>query len=224
MNSHRACPRTGLTLTELLVASIVTALLVVVMSSFTLAVLEGWDEATRVGDATQAGRVITSRIAHKVETSLALLKMSDALRSMAGMDQVLMIWERDDQANDPLLAGSIHFNELVIYARSKTRPNELWEIRPQVDPTLEVPENEPATVYAWIDRFRSGQNISPPVVLISELGGVHFDVEEYAEPQGIGGVVQRNVRIGLSVAPAGQPATIFLGSTAWRGQTPRPTW
>ena len=224
MTRHKKASQTGLTLTELLVASTVTALIVTALSSFTLAVLEGWDEATRVGDATQAGRVIATRIAHKAETARAVLKMSDTLRAMSGMDQVLLVWERDDQAADPLLAGSINFNELVIYAPSKSRPNELWEIRPQVDPSLIVPDDEPATLFTWIDRFRNGQYISPPAVLLTELGGIHFDVDETSEPQGIGGAVQRNVRISLCIAPTDQQPTVFFGSAPWRGEAPGGSW
>ena len=88
---------------------------------------------------------------------------------------------------------------------------------PKLDPSLVVALDQPALLYTFIDRFRNGQDIvQPPGELLNDLGSIHFDVAEYTEPQGIGGVVQQNVRISLCVSPINQPETVFFGSATRR--------
>lgn len=213
---NSAAARSGLTLAELLVATSITAIVVAALGVFTKAVMDGSDAASKTGTATQAGRVVTSRIAHKVATSRQVLKMSDALRSMPGMDQVLLVWERDAKPGDTA-PGQPNLVELVIYAPHKQIPAQLMEFRPQVDPSLIVPLNEPTTLYLWLDRFRNGQDIvQPPIVLMNDLDGVHFDVDEYPDPQGIGGVVQQNVRTVFCVSPPDTKPDVFFGSATRR--------
>ena len=197
-------------------ATTVMALVVAALGVFTKAVMDGSDEATRIGNATQIGRVVLSRIAHKVEPSRQVLKMSDALRSKAGMDQVLLVWERDGDPND-MAPGQVNFVELVIFAPAKNRPTQLWEIRPQVDPALTVPLDLPDLLFTWIELFRSGQSIvQPPTVVLDQLGGIHFEVDEYTAPEGIGGLVQQNVRTSLCISPPDQLSTVFFWSATRR--------
>lgn len=213
---RRGVNRNGLTLAELLVATSITAMVVAALGVFTKAVMDGCEEASRTGTATQTGRVVTSRIAHKVATSRQVLKMSDAVRNQPGMDQVLLVWERDGEPGDTA-PGQPNLVELVIYAPHKKIPMQLLELRPQVDPALVVPLDEPTQLNFWIERFRSGQDIATPtVVLLNDLGGVHFDVEEFSEPQGVGGVVQQNVRTVLCVSPPDTEPEVFFGSATRR--------
>jgi hypothetical protein len=203
-------------LAELLVAMSVTGVIVAALGVFTKAVMDGSEAASETGATTQAGRVVIARIAQKVATSRQVLKPSDTLRAMPGMDRVLIVWERDGEAGDAA-PGQPNLVELVIYTPHKRLPAQIVELRPQVDPTLVAPVDDPALFYFWIDRFRDGQDIvQPPIVLMNELGGVHFDVDEYVEPQGIGGMVQQNIRISLCVSPPeGEPA-VFFGSATRR--------
>lgn len=208
--------RRGLTLPELLVSMTVTAIVVSALAVFTKAVMDGCDSVSKTGNTTQAGRVVTARIAHEVATSRQVLKMSDTLRGMPQMDQVLLVWDHDGQPGDTA-PGQANWVELVIYASNKKLPTQLLELRPQVDPSLIVPLNDPTLLYAWIDQFRNGQNIvQPPVILFNDLGGIHFDVDETTDPQGIGGLVQQNVRIVLCVSPTGQDPAVFFGSATRR--------
>jgi hypothetical protein len=178
--------------------------------------MDGCDEVSKTGTSIQAGRVVTARIAQKVATSRQVLKMSDELRSMPQIDQVLIVWERDDEPGDTA-PGQPNLVELVIYAPHKRTPGLLMELRPLVDPSLVASMDEPAVLYLWIDRFRAGQDIvQPPIVLMNGLGGVHFDVDEYVEPQGIGGVVQQNVRTILCVSPPEIEPDVFFGTATRR--------
>ena len=212
----RVGTRRGLTLAELLVATSVTAIVVVTLAVFTKAVMDGCEEVSKSGTSTQAGRVVTARIAQKVATSRQVLKMSDELRSMPQIDQVLIVWERDDEPGDTA-PGQPNLVELVIYAPHKRTPGLLMELRPHVDPLLVASMDEPAVLYLWIDRFRDGQDIvQPPIVLMNGLGGVHFDVDEYVEPQGIGGVVQQNVRTILCVSPPEIEPDVYFGTATRR--------
>ena len=216
MTHHRSKTRTGLTLTELLVATTVTTLIVAAIGAFAHAALQGSEASMQAGNATQAGRVVLARIAHKTETSRQVFKISDTLGATTGMDQVLLVWERDGEPDDPT-PGLPNFVELLIYARAKYQPSLLWELRPQVDPALVVPTDQPALLFTWIDRFRSGQDVvQPPAVVLDDLGGIYFDVAEYTEPQGIAGLVQQNVQISLCISPRNQPSTVFFGSAMRR--------
>ena len=78
MTHCRSHNRSGLTLTELLVAMTVTTLIVAAVSAFSHAALQGWEAATQSGNTTQAGRVILSRIAQKVATSKKVLILSNS--------------------------------------------------------------------------------------------------------------------------------------------------
>lgn len=208
--------RNGLTLAELLVATTVTTIVVAALGVFSKAVMDGCDQASKTGNATQACRVVTARIAQKVATSRQVLKMSDALMRMPRMDQVLIVWERDGEPGDTA-PGQPNLVELVIYAPHKNSPRQLMELRPSVDPTLIASPDDAATLHAWIERFREGQDVvQPPTVVLTDLGGIHFEVDEFPEPQGIGGVIQQNVRIILCVSPAEQEAAVFFGSATRR--------
>jgi hypothetical protein len=212
----RSNARSGLTLGELLIASSITAMTVAALGVFTKAVMDGCEAASKTSAASQAGRVITARIARSVATSQQVIKMSDALRSMPGMDQVLIVWERDGEPGD-VTPGQPNLAELVIYAPHKRTAVQLMELRPQVDPAIVAPLDDPALFYFWVDRFRDGQDVvQPPIVLMNELGGVRFDVEEYSEPQGIGGAVQQNVRTILCVSPADSEPRVFFGPATRR--------
>ena len=216
MNIHAQIRRNGLTLAELLVATTITAMIVAALAVFTEAVMDGWDHATKTGTTTQTARVVLTRIANKVASSRQVLKMANGWGPTAGMDQVMVVWERDGEPNDTA-PGQANVNELLIYATHKKNPVQLQELRPQVDPSLLVPLDEPTLLLALIDRFRNGQDIIQPAgELLNDLGGIHFDVEEYSEPQGIGGLVQQNVRISLCISPLNQPAAVFVGSASRR--------
>lgn len=197
-------------------ATTVTSLVVAAIGAFAHAALQGWEASEQASDATQAGRVVSARIAHNTEMSLQVLKLPDSMRAGNGMDQVLLVWEQDGEPGD-LTPGQPNFVELVIYAQAKFQPSQLWEIRPQVDPALIVPIDQPALLVLWIDRFRSGQDIlQPPTVLLDNLGGIYFDVAEYTEPQGIAGIVQQGVLISLCINPKNQPSRTFFGSAMRR--------
>ena len=208
--------RSGLTLAELLVSMSVTAIVVAALGVCTKAVMDGCDAASKTGNETQANRVVTTRIEHTVATSRQVLKLSEAALRMPGMDQVLMVWERDGEVGDTA-PGNANWVEVVIYAPSKKKPTQFLELRPQVDPSLVVPFDNPTLLYAWIEQFLTGQGVvQPPVVLFNDLGGIHFDIDETVEPQGIGGLVQQNVRIVLCVSPPNQDPAVFFGSATRR--------
>jgi hypothetical protein len=214
--------RHGLTLAELLVASTVTALVVSALAVFAKAVMDGCDRASELGNSTQASRVVAARIARSVAKSSRVLKLPDSLRAKPGMDGVLIIWERDGELGDTA-PGQPNFVELVIIAPSKGNQRLLLELHPRVSPTLVAPFDNPDTLYTWIDRFRSGTDVdNPPTVLLDALEGVHFDIDEYSEPEGIGGVVQQNVRVTLSVRQADAPSSVFIASASRRYTTTNP--
>jgi hypothetical protein len=205
--------RSGLTLAELLIASCVTALIVAALAVFAKAVTDGCDEIERSGTATQTSRVVTARIANSIAKCHQVLKLPEALRAMPEMDRVLVVWERDGGASDSA-PGQPNLVELVIFAAHKNNAANLMELRPQVDPTLIAPVDQPATFFTWINRFREGSDVAqPPLTLLTDLGGVHFDVDEHPEPEGIGGVVQQNIRIALCVnVPQGEPEVFFASA------------
>jgi hypothetical protein len=206
----------GLTLAELLVATTVTTIVVAALGVFSKAVMDGCEEASKTGNATQACRVVTARIAQKVATSRQVLNTSDALMRTLKMDDVLIVWERDGEPGDTA-PGQPNLVELLIYAPHKNLPGQLMELRPSVDPTLIAAPDDAATLYAWIERFREGQDVvQPPIVVLTDLGGIHFEMDEFPEPQGIGGVTQQNVRIILCVSPAEQEPAVFFGSATRR--------
>jgi hypothetical protein len=203
-------------LAELLIASSVTALVVAALAVFTKAVMDGCDDASQSGIAAQASRVVTARVANSVAKARQVLKLPDALRAMPEMDRVLVVWERDGEPLDSA-PGQPNFVELVIFAPHKSNSAQLLELRPQVDPTMVAPVDQPAVFFGWINRFREAQDVQqPPVILLNDLGGIHFDIDEYPEPAGIGGVVQQNVRIALCVSIADCEPTAFFASAIRR--------
>lgn len=206
----------GMTLAELLAATCITSLVVAALGVFTKAVMDGCDHATQSGINTQTSRVLTSRIANTVAKSRQVLNLPHAVRMMPDMNRVLMVWERDGDPGDAS-PDQPNFVETVIFAPSKNNPSQLLELRPHVDPSLVVPLDDPASLYAWIDRFRRGQDVTqPPIALSSELAGIQFDVDEFPEPEGIGGVVQQNIRISLCVSAADAEPTVFFSSATCR--------
>jgi hypothetical protein len=240
MNHHASKSRAGLTLTEVLVATTVTTLVVGAVAGFSHAALQAWEVSTQSGNSTQAGRVVLTHIAQTVSTSRHVLNVSNIWGSstnstmpvapgslisgttLTGMtttlstDQVLLVWEHDGEAGDPT-PGQPNFVELVIFAPHKEYRQQLMELRPAVDASLVVPLDQPDVLLQWITRFRRGENVrQPPAVLLGDLGGIHFEVDEFREPQGASGIVQQNVRIGLCVSSPNQPASVFFGSAMRR--------
>jgi hypothetical protein len=211
-----SCRRRGLTLAELLVASCVTALVVTALAVFAKAVMDGCGDASNSGIATQASRVVTARITNSVAKSHQVLRLPDALLAMPEMKKVLVVWERDGGPSDTA-PGQPNFVELVIFAPYSSNSAQLLELRPQVDPAMVAPVDQPAVFYTWINRFRDGQQVQQPsVALLDDLGGIQFDIDEYAEPEGIGGLVQQNVRIALCVNLTDSEPTAFFASATRR--------
>ncbi len=231
MNRYPNHDRRGLTLAELLVATTVMSLVVTALAVFTKAVMDGTEQAAQTSTATQTSRVITARIAHKVAIAQRVLTFSGTTTkkllmtsessggwksAVPGLDQVLILWERDGEPTDTA-PGKANLIELVIYATHRNDAKQLLELRPKVDPSLVVADEDAKTMLFWLDRFRSGQDVEQPLtVLLNDLGGIRFEVEEYPEPQGIGGVVQQNVRMMICVSPENEVPTMFFSSATRR--------
>lgn len=244
MIHHASKSRAGLTLTEVLVATTVTTIVVGAVAAFSHAALQAWEVSTQSGNSTQAGRVVLAHIAQSVSKSRHVLNVTHVWGSsttstmpvatgsvlplmpgttltgtttmMLSTDQILLVWERDGEAGDPT-PGQPNFVELVIFAPHKEHPQQLMELRPAVDAALVVPLDQPDVLWQWITRFRRGEDVrQPPTVLLGDLGGIHFEVDEFREPQGASGIVQQNVRTGLCVSPPNQPVAVFFGSATRR--------
>jgi len=216
IRNNQNANRAGLTLAELLVASTVTTFVVTALGVFTHAVMDEMKECSKTGDAAQAGRVVLARIAHSTATSRQILRTTSDAGTTVTNTWYLLLWERDGEPGDPT-PGQPNWVETVIYARHKTDRTKLLEIRPQVDPSLVVPLDSPSMVRSWINTFRSGQQIvQPPIILLTDLGGISFEVQESDEPQGIAGLVQQDVQIRLNVSPANEQPTVFFGSATRR--------
>ena len=94
---------------------------------------------------------------------------------------------------------------------------QLLEIRPKVHPEILVPLDSPSVLHNLIDQFRQGRLIEkPPVVLTDKLAGIHFDMEEFREPEGLPGIVQQIVRINLCLRPTDGQPDVFFGSATQR--------
>ncbi len=219
MNRARLIRRRGLTLPELLVAMTITTMVVSALGVLTHTVMEGYKQANKTGNASQAGRVVLARIGHTVATSHQVLKGNNVTWSGV-LANSLIVWERDGDADD-VTPGQPNWVECVIFARKRTKPTELLEVRPNVDPSLVVPVDEPALMKYWVNRFRSGVDIvQPPIVLLTETGGVGVEVVNYSDPQGIGDMVHQDVRIRLCISPEREQPTVFFGSASRRYPIP----
>ncbi len=229
--THRLRP--AVTLAEMLIALTITTLIVGTLGVFSRAVLDGVEETTSTGNAHQEIRVTLARIERKVAESRRVVIPNGPLRVLWNTNEMLVLWERDGQPGDPN-PGVMNYNELLIYTtpteqletggernmpvsvyRSASSPL-LWEVRPAASETAVVDELDSSTLAMNLQLYRSGQNIEPPTVLLTDLGGIHFDTLEFTEPEAMGGLRQQNTFVVLNIRPANQEPAVFCASMSKR--------
>lgn len=210
----RNCPhgnRRGMTLAELLVACMVTGLVCAALAGFTHAIMLNFATVTNRNETSQTARVVLSRISRELANSLRTIPLPAVSDSPAVPDDILVIWQNDNQA--PL--GQANLEELVIYAMSPTRRNELWEIRPHGAKGKTLALDDPGQILTWLTFLRTGRDAEVHV-LADNLDRVRFEVFESAAPEGLLGLVQQTIAVGLSVRPDQQPPTVNYGTATIR--------
>ncbi len=205
--------RAAMTLPELLVGAFVAALITVTLGAVSEAVLDAHDHSRSVGECAQAARAIFARIQRQMSASRQVIPFPGNPDHWPGMEEVLILWQEDGAAGDPD-PGEPNWHETVIYAPRLDRGNELLELRPRR--RARVPLNNPVLFYLRVLLFRSGREVEQPTVLMENLAGVHFQIEEFDEPEGIAALRQHNVLVGLAVQPSAGPARLFFGSAVLR--------
>jgi hypothetical protein len=232
MNQNQMKPpvRRAVTLPEMLVALTITTLIVGALGVFSRAVLDGVEQTTNTGNASQEVRVILARIDRKVAESRRIVIPTGPLRVLQDTNEMLVLWERDGQVGDPN-PGLMNYNELLIYTTPSDSTSSgrlvglvstassssgssplLWEVRPAENQTAVVDVSDSTALAQNLQLFRSGQNIEPPTVLLSDLGGIQFDTVETTEPESMGGLCQQNTHVVMHISPANQTPTIFCAS------------
>jgi hypothetical protein len=232
-NYANRAARRAVTLPEMLIALTITTLIVGTLGVFSRAVLDGVEETTSTSNANQEVRVILARIDRKVAESRRVVVASAALRLVQDTSAQLVLWERDGQTGD-LNPGVMNYNELLIFTtpagsshsghglgapvatNSSTSSALLWEIRPAATEVAVVDESDSSSLAIKLATYRGGQNIEPPTVLLADLGGIHFDTQEFTEPQTMGRLRQQNIRVAIHIQPVNQAPTLFCASMSRR--------
>jgi len=203
-----------MTLPELLVSAFVAALITASLAAVTDAVLDASNHSRSVGECAQTARVIFARIQRQMAASRQVIPFPGDPANWPGMEKVLVLWQSDGEAEDPN-PGEPNWDETLIYAPRPGRSNELLELRPTR--TALVPLSSPARFYLWVELFRAGRQVQQPVtVLLDNLAGIYFRIDQFDEPEGIAALRQQNVLIGLAVQPSTGLARTFFGSATLR--------
>lgn len=132
-------PRRGLTLLELMLASLVMTLFAAAISTLAMAVQQNSQHNEEVGIVTQHARVAIQRIERAVSRATAneqfpgCVAFSDRLEGWE-YPTTLVVWRGDIPVADP--NGLPRFSELVVYCPDLSQPNRLLEITaPSYDST-----------------------------------------------------------------------------------------
>jgi hypothetical protein len=197
-----------MTLAELLVATMVMTLVCTSLAVFTHTVMDNYREAAGRNSCSQTGRVLMARIGRHVGTSLRVLRLPDET-SQRKTDDTLVLWAHDEL--EPL--GRINFEELLIYTPGAA--GSFLEIRPRHATGRTLDPADPGDFHEWLRWFRAGKS-ADVTTLVDDFHGAWFQINESAEPEGLVGLVQQNVQIGLCVSAADQPPTVYYGSATLR--------
>ena len=123
--------RSGLTLLELMLASLVMVLFAAAISALAMAVQQNTQHNDGVGTVTQHARVSIQRIERAVSGATAnehfpgCIAFGDSINGSTTPD-TLVVWRGDVPISDP--DGRPLFSELVVYCPDLYQPNRLVEI------------------------------------------------------------------------------------------------
>ena len=158
ISKHALCAsrrRCGLTLIELLLASLIMAMFAAAISALAMAVQQNTQHDERVGTVTQHARVALQRIERAVSESTAnehfpgCVAFGEPIQGSHTPD-TLVVWRGDISVADP--NGTPRFNELVIYCPDIEQPNRLLEITVPDDDSLAPDLSD---ISAWRARLRA---------------------------------------------------------------------
>lgn len=147
--------RRGLTLLELMLASLVMALFAAAISALAMAVQQNSRHNDGVGSVTQHARVAIQRIERAVSGATANEHFPGCVAfgdSIQGWDypDTLVVWRGDISVADP--NGTPLFRELVMYCPDPSQPNRLLEI---TAPTRAGPTPPLSDTSAWRTLLRA---------------------------------------------------------------------
>ncbi|MBC8877156.1 MAG: prepilin-type N-terminal cleavage/methylation domain-containing protein [Planctomycetes bacterium] len=138
-NPSQRSNRCGMTLLELLLASLIMALFAAAISALAMAVQQNTQHDERIGTVTQHARVALQRIERTVNESTAnehfpgCVAFGEPIQG-SNVPDTLVVWRGDVSVADP--NGMPRFNELVIYCPDLEQPNRLLEITVPSDGSL----------------------------------------------------------------------------------------
>lgn len=203
---HRQVTRRGVTLIELLMSTMVMAMIAVALASLARAVQMSSTYSHVHGTANQHARVAIERINRAVRHAAAtadhpgVVVLSDQTGVWRFPD-TLVVWKQDSNADE-----LPQVNELVVFCPNPKVSGEFWELSTTSD-TATVSLNDEAALKVAVNRLKAAGD-SQVVVLT--------DLLRSASPNGDGSNLRAALRFEVELAPtATQWASYLADDSDW---------
>lgn len=216
--SHR---RSGMSLTEFLVAVTIMSLVAVAIGTASLTSARLDSVAQGTSDTVQHARVVQDffrRTVSQAHGSLAFPGLLVLTRStaMGTFPDTLVVWSPEGNPSDP--EGLPRFSELVVFCGHPDRPNELIVVTDRTDNRLVPPKEDTASWRTEIDAFVR-QNSDSGIVLTSRVHVFQMGIGSFMADAGISSTTtmrQPSLRFWVEQRPSAAEFDDYgVGRAAW---------
>jgi len=201
-----ACNRHAFTLAEMMIASVVIAMIVGAMGMMALSVRTNQSISQHAGMAQQHARVVLNRMRYNISSCTAnasfpgFVVFSEQIGSYTYPD-TLVVWRPSSTAVDP--NGLPRWNEVIIYAPDPDSPDNFYEIT--------LPSN-PATVPALTDLSTWQTNLLDARRGINSTRQLMTDLLHFATPAS-SSIKHGAVRFDAQLRPSAAEWNAYLANT-----------